>query len=91
MRGLYIILTLKGFVTLNKIINFDKNETESKMKNLTHSFTETKLVLKLIEKSQIKSKTAVSWSSRKKKERIFCNVYFVRRKFFLTFVFYLNV
>ena len=71
MRGLYIILTLKGFVTLNKVINFDKNETESKMKNLTHSFTETKLMLQIIEKSEIKSKTAVSWRSRKKKERIF--------------------
>ena len=91
MRGLSIILALKGFVTLNKVINFDKNETESKMENLTHSFTETKLVLQLIEKSQIKSKTVVSWSSRKKKARIFCTVYFVRRKFFLTFVFYLNV
>ena len=51
MRGLSIILTLKGFVTLSKVINFDKNETESKMENLTHSFTETKLVLQLIEKS----------------------------------------
>ena len=91
MRGLSIILTLKGFVTLSKVINFDKNETESKMENLTHSFTETKLVLQLIEKSQIKSKTVVSWSLRKKKARIFCTVYFVRRKFFLTFVFYLNV
>ena len=36
MRGLSIILALKGFVTLNKVINFDKNETESKMENLTH-------------------------------------------------------
>ena len=91
MRGLSIILTLKGFVTLSKVINFDKNETESKMENLTHSFTETKLVLQLIEKSQIKSKTVVSWSLRKKKARIFCTVYFVRRNFFLTFVFYFDV
>ena len=31
---------------------------------------------------QIKSKTVMSWSSRKKKEGIFCTVYFVRRNFF---------
>ena len=32
---------------LNKNINFDKNEAESKMENLTHSFRETNLVLQL--------------------------------------------
>ena len=30
--------------TLNKNINFDKNETELKMKNSTHSFSEMNLV-----------------------------------------------
>ena len=39
---------------------------------------------------QIKSKTVMNWSSRKKEECISCNVYFVRRNF-LTFVFYRNV
>ena len=29
----------------------------------------------------------MSWSSRKRKEEIFCTVYFVRGKFFKTFVF----
>ena len=52
------------------------------MENLTHSFRETNLVLQLIEESQIKSKTVMSWSSRKKKEDIFCTIYFVRSKFF---------
>ena len=33
---------------LNKNINFDKNEAESKMENLTHSFRETNLVLQLV-------------------------------------------
>ena len=33
-------------------------------------------------KNQIKSKTVMTWSSWKKKEGIFCTVYFVRRKFF---------
>ena len=32
-------------------------------------------------KSQIKSKTAMSWSSRNKKEGSFCTDYFVRKKF----------
>ena len=58
-------------------INFNKNKTESKMKNLTHTFKETKLVHQLMQESHIKSKT-MSWSSQKKKECI-C---FVRRKFF---------
>ena len=52
------------------------------MENPTHSFRETNLVLQPIEESQIKSKTVMSWSSRKKKEGIFCTVCFVRRKFF---------
>ena len=34
---------------------------------IPHSFRETNLVPQLIEESQIKSKTVMSWSSRKKK------------------------
>ena len=34
---------------LNKNINFDKNETEQKMENPTHSFRETNLVLQGIQ------------------------------------------
>ena len=49
-----------------KTKNVNKNKTESKMKNFTHSFREMNLV-------RIKSKTVISWSSRKKKERIFSN------------------
>ena len=33
---------------LNKNINFNKNETGSKIENFTHSFGETNLVLQLI-------------------------------------------
>ena len=81
----------KPCILLNKNINFDKNETESKMENAPHSFRVTNFVFQLIKESQIKSKTVMSWSSRKKKEGIFCTVYFVQRKFFLTFVLYLNM
>ena len=49
---------------------------ESKMESPTHSFGETNLVLQLTQESQIKSKTVTSGSSRKKKESIFCMVYF---------------
>ena len=46
---------------LNKNINFDKNETGSKMENPTHSFRETNFVLQLIQESQIKGKAVMSW------------------------------
>ena len=42
---------------LNKNIDFNKNDTESKMENSTHSFRETRLVLLIIKESQVKSKT----------------------------------
>ena len=44
-------------ILLNKNINFNKNETESKIENPTHSFREMKLVLSVIRESQIKGKT----------------------------------
>ena len=58
-----------NFVAKN--VNFNKNEAELKMKNPTNSSRETNLVLQLIQKLQIKSKTVKSWSSRKKKEGVF--------------------
>ena len=69
-------------ILLNKNMNFNRNETKSKMENPTHSFREKSLVVRLIWESQIKSKTMVSWSSRKKKEDIFSTVHFFRREFF---------
>ena len=45
----------------------------------------------LIQEWQIKSKTVMSWSSRKKKEGIFLYHLFSPEEFFLTFVFYLNL
>ena len=89
MCGFSIVLILKGIMTflspcilLNKNVNFNKNETESKMENPTHSFRETNLAFQLIQESQIKRKSVMSWSSQKKKGGIFCIVYFVRRIFF---------
>ena len=52
------------------------------MENPTHSFRETNLVLQLMYELQIKNKTVTSWSLRKKKQDIFCTVYFVQSEFF---------
>ena len=81
-RSYDVLKSKSPYILLKKNKNFDINETESKMENPTHSFRETNLVLQLIKESQIKIKTVMSWSLRKKKEGIFCTVYFVRREFF---------
>ena len=75
-------MDLDRSILLNKNINFNKNKTESKMQNPTHYFKETNLVLQLIEESQIKSETVMSWSSWKKKEGIFVPFILSKRKFF---------
>ena len=47
MSNIYLELTIekKWFPKLEQKYKLSKNETESKMKNHTHSFTETNLVL----------------------------------------------
>ena len=67
-------------ILLNENITFNKNETESKIENPTHSFREANL--QLIQESQIKSKTAISWSSRKKKEDILVSFILFEGRFF---------
>ena len=79
-----------SYILLNKNINFDKNETESKMKYPKRSFTETNLLLQLIQELQNKSKAVVSWSSLKKKEGIFVPFILPKENFF-NIVFCLNV
>ena len=54
-------------ILLSKNINFNKKEADQKLK-IPHSFIETNLVPQPIEESQIKSKTVMSYSSRKKKK-----------------------
>ena len=54
------------FFVEQKYINFNKSETESKMENPPHTFREMNLVLQLVVESQIKNKTLMRWSSRKK-------------------------
>ena len=47
-RNYDVLKSTSPCILLNKNINFNKNETESKMENLTHSFREANLVLQLI-------------------------------------------
>ena len=47
-RNYEVLKSKSPCILSNKNINFDKNETESKMGNPIHSFRETNLVLHLI-------------------------------------------
>ena len=51
------------------------------MENPMQTFRETNLVHQLILESRIKNKMVMSWCSRKRKDCIFYNIYFVLRKF----------
>ena len=53
------------------LLNLYKNETGSKIENPIHTVKEINIVLQIIQESQVKNKTVMSWSSRKKKECIF--------------------
>ena len=88
-RNYDILKSKSPFILLNKNINFNTNETESKMENPTHSIRETNRLLQLIQELQLKSKTVMSWSSRIKKEGIYC--LFCPKEIFLTFTFYVSV
>ena len=68
-------------IFLNKNINFNENETESKMENTTHRLERRTLCFSSYKNRKLKVKL-MRWSSRKKKEGIFCTVYFVGREVF---------
>ena len=46
-----VLKSMSPCTLLNNNVNFNKNETESKMENSTHSFREKNLVLQLIYES----------------------------------------
>ena len=84
--GFSIILILKGSrcFLLNKYMNFDKNETESKIENPPHTFRDTNLVLNSLYKSP-KLKVKLWWlgvSSRKKKSAFLVTFIFSAGRFF---------
>ena len=64
-RSYDILKSKSPCILLNKNINFDKNETKSKMENPIHGIRKTH---QLIWESQIRSKSVMVWGSQKKKE-----------------------
>ena len=85
----YVVLKSKSScILLNKNININKNETESKIENPTHSFRETKLGFSSYKNRKLKVK--LQWvRAREKKESILSRL-FCPKEIFLTFVIYLN-
>ena len=69
-------------ILLNKNINFNKNETESKME-IPHTVLDQR-TLCFSSHSNCKLKVKLWWDGacKRKKEGIFCTIYFVWRKFF---------
>ena len=63
-------------------INFNKNDMESKMENPQTVLEKRTLRFSSYKNLKLKGKTMMGWSSRKRKEEIFCTVYFVRREIF---------
>ena len=69
-------------ILLNKNINFNKNETESRMKNPTHSFKRRTLCFSSYKNRKLKVK--LWWvGARKRKKRAFLYRLFCPKKFFL--------
>ena len=81
-RNYDVLKSKSPCILLNKNINFNKNDTELKMENPTHSFRENDLVLQLIQESQIKSKTVIKWSLQKNKDDIFVQLILSKDFFF---------
>ena len=69
-------------ILLNKNINFNKNETESRMKNPTHSFKRRTLCFSSYKNRKLKVK--LWWvGAHKRKKRAFLYRLFCSKKFFL--------
>ena len=58
-------------ILLNKNINFNKNEMESKMKNPTHSFKRRTLCFSSYKNGKLKVKLWWVWASERKKRAFF--------------------
>ena len=69
-RNYDVLKSKSPCILLNKDVNFNKNETESKMENPTHGFRETNLVLSSYKNHKLKVK--LWWvGARKRKKRAF--------------------
>ena len=77
-RNYDVLKSKSPCILLNKIINFNKNETESKMENPTHSLERQTLCFDSYKNRKLKVK--LWWiGALEIKKGIFCIVYFVRR------------
>ena len=74
----------------SKKLNFNKNETELKLENPTHAFTETSVVLQFTQEPWIKNETVMSWSWRKKKVYIF-PTFILTQGNFVAFLYFISV
>ena len=81
-RNYDVLKSKSPYFLLNKNIKFNKNETELKMENPTHSFREMNHVLQLVQELRIKRKGVMTWRSRKKKECTFVKPLFYAKEFF---------
>ena len=91
-RNYDVLESVSPIILLNKNMNFNKDETESKTENSTHGSGETDLVCFSSYKNH-KLKVKLWWvgARERKKEGIFCTVFFCPKEYFLTLAFYLNV
>ena len=80
-RNYDVLKSKSPCILLNSKINFNKNETESKIENPTHSFRETNIVLQLSDELEL----------AKEKRGHFLYRLFCPKGVFLRFAFYLNV
>ena len=89
-RNYHVFKSKSSYILLNKNINFNKNETESKMEILHAVFERRTFCISPYKNDNLKVK--LWWvGACKRKKGIFGTIYFVWRKCFLTFVFYLIV
>ena len=91
-RNYDVLQSKSSCILLDKNINFNKNETESKMGNPTHSFRETNLVLQLIENCKLKVK--LWWVGTRERnsvslcpKKILCMVYWMHFQNIHTFTY----
>ena len=77
-----LLKTKSPCILLNKNINFNKNETELKMEYRTHSLETQTLCFSSYKNLRLKVKLWWVAAHKRKKEGIFCIVYFVRRSLF---------
>ena len=81
-RNYEVLKSKSPCILINKNINFNKNEPESKMENTPLTVLE-RPTLRFSSYKNRKLKAKLSWvgARERKKEGIFCSVYFALRKF----------